>query len=398
MTELYDSLTNQLNNLVSSSSTAWTEISGGLDKVSSSSIGFAWGIGSGKAWVCQLPCSGNWKEIEVPGTPLDVTTDDSHVYVLIAAKDGNVQLAIKSGNNIDDWLLIKAPRGIQKIVSTASYIWAQAGSQKFKLPKPGTTGNWIPVKDPENIKVTSASSTSLYGIDASGNPMKTDETLQSGWTSIPQLAGSKYGLVMGDADQTAIYGLDTQQRLKRCPTIGECTDVSTNGFTPQNLTIEPISKQLWMTTSTTGTSGNIFMKPDSADYSQILQTVQPVDKERDAVVSDIEQEYVEGTHSNIMSKQVDTVKEILGKFFNINPSAKKKSDAHQKNLRKRIQENSTQIDQFNKSIPVIQDILIILAILIMIYMLSGVFGVFTHVLALLALIGGVLYFIYYKKK
>jgi ABC-type xylose transport system permease subunit len=113
---------------------------------------------------------------------------------------------------------------------------------------------------------------------------------------------------------------------------------------------------------------------------------------------DIEQEYVEGTHSNIMSKQVDTVKEILGKFFNINPSAKKKSDAHQKNLRERIQENSTQIDQFNKSIPVIQDILIMLAILIMIYMLSGVFGVFTHLLALLALIGGVLYFIYYKKK
>ena len=83
----YDSLTDQINNTLSSGiskGTSWEAVPGGLDKVSASAMGFAWGMGGGRVWVCQLPCAGNWKQVDVPVTSSlrDIVTDDTHIYVL----------------------------------------------------------------------------------------------------------------------------------------------------------------------------------------------------------------------------------------------------------------------------------------------------------------------------
>jgi hypothetical protein len=247
-------------------------------------------------------------------------------------------------------------------------------------------GNWIPVDDPLNIKIISASSTSLYGTDGLGTAMKTDESLQSGWAAIPELAGSKYSIILGDADQTALYGLDTSNQLKRCAN-GTCVPITTQGYTPQNLSIEPISKQLWMTTTTKGDEGNIFTRSDTTDYSSLLQSTQPLDKQRDVAIQNSEQDFVEGTHAGIMTKQLNALKSMLPKIPNIS-SKKVTSD---------LTYTNQEIEQMKHALTVIRDILILIFGLFLVYLTGDIFGSFTHVIALFWLIGGAVYFFKYKQ-
>ena len=385
----YDTLTDQLNNLIStevSADAAWNAIPGGLDKVSSSSLGFAWGIGSGKVWLCQLPCGGNWKAVDLPGTLLDITTDDSKVYVLF--NDGQVKLAMKSANNIDDWVIVNGLAGMSKIMSTSSYIWSQIGIQKWKLPKPGTTGNWIQAADTSNVTITSASSTNLYGVDASGNAMKSDESLQSAWSTIPEF-GAKYTNILGNADQTAIYGIDPAGNVSRCLN-GDCSKINTQGYIPQNLTIEPVSKQLWMTTTVPGNSGNIFNRNDSPDYSDILQSVQPVDKQRDFVVQDVESKYNETTAATMMSKQLELIRKILEGMFDFKP--KEQNATQQKNINEELKSTTEQIEQLKITLPIVQKILVVLSVTAAVYLGSGFMGEWTHTVALGVFLSGLYFF------
>ena len=385
----YDTLTDQLNSLIStevSADAAWSAVPGGLDKVSTSSLGFAWGIGSGKVWICQLPCSGNWKAVDLPGSLLDITTDDSKVYVLF--NDGQVKLAMKSANNIDDWIIVNGLTGMTKIVNTSSYIWSQIGTQKWKLPKPGTTGNWIQASDASNVTITSASSTSLYGVDASGNAMKSDESLQSAWSTIPEF-GAKYTSIVGNADQTALYGIDPAGNVSRCLN-GDCSKVNTQGFIPQNLTVEPVSKQLWMTTTAPGDSGNVFNRNDSPDYSNILQSVQPVDKQRDAVVHDVKTRYNETTAATMMSKQLEMIRKILEGMFDFKP--KEQNATQQKNINEELKSTTEQIEQLKLTLPIVQKILLVIGVTAAVYLGSGVMGEWTHMAALGVMLSGLYFF------
>jgi hypothetical protein len=384
----YDSLTDQVNTAVSSGisvGTNWNAVPGGLDKVSASSKGFAWGMGSGNIWICQLPCQGNWKQVAPPtqASLRDIVTDDNHVYVLLQN-----QLAIKSSDNTDEWVTVDLPDSLEKIISTASYIWGQAGDKKYKLPKPGMTGNWIPVEDKLNVKITSASSGHLYGVDASGRAMVTDEAMQTSWSVIPEFGG-KYKAILGDADQTALFGIDDSNSLKRCLN-GKCRGVDTQGYTPQNITIEPTSKQMWMTTMAPGKSGNIFSQPLSTDYTDILKTVQPIDVKRDQTVKQVETQFDQSTYSGIMSKQFDIVKKMLSQLFNIKPAASHEND--QKRIQKRIDNTERQLTVLKDAIPLIQKMLIVLSLTICVYLASNFLGSATHFIALAVLVSGSVFF------
>jgi hypothetical protein len=385
----YDTLTEQLNNLIStevSADAAWNAVPGGLDKVSTSSLGFAWGIGSGKVWICQLPCTGNWKAVDLPGSLLDITTDDSKVYVLF--NDGQVKLAMKSANNIDDWIIVNGITGMTNIISTSSYVWSQIGTQKWKLPKPGTTGNWIQASDASAVTITSGSSTSLYGVDAAGNPMKSDESLQSAWSTIPEF-GAKYTSIVGNADQTALYGVDPGGNVSRCIN-GDCSKVNTQGYVPQNLTVEPVSKQLWMTTTKPGDSGNIFSRNDSPDYSNILQSVQPVDKQRDAVVQEVNSKYNETTAATMMSKQLQMIRKILEGMFDFKP--KEQNAAQQKTINGELSSIHEQIEQLKITLPIVQKVLVVVGVTAVVYLGSGFIGEWTHVVALGVFVSGLYFF------
>jgi hypothetical protein len=384
----YDSLTDQVNTAVSSGISEgidWNAVPGGLDKVSASSKGFAWGMGSGSIWICQLPCQGNWKEVAPPSNSRvrDVITDDTHVYVLLQS-----QLAIKLSDNSDEWVVVDLPDSIEKIISTSSYIWGQAGEKKYRLPKPGMKGNWIPAEDKLNVKITSASSGHLYGVDPSGKAMVTDESMQSAWSVIPEFGG-KYTAILGDADQTAIFGIDSENSLKRCLN-GKCSGVDTQGYTPQNITIEPTSKQMWMTTTAPGKSGNIFNQSLSTDYTDILKTVQPLDVKRDDVVQQVENQFQQSTYSGIMGKQFASLKKMLSQIFNIKPAASHEAD--QKRIQKRIDNTEYQLGVLRNILPLIQKMLIVFALTICVYLGSDYLGSATHIIALAVLVSGTVFF------
>lgn len=371
-----DTLTDTLNNLISETTQSdWTNVSGGLDKVSASSMGFAWGIGKGSVWTCQLPCSGEWKVISSPETPIDIATDESHVYVL-----GSTTLSMKMASNVDEWITVKVS-DIQKIFSTASYIWGQ-GSKKYKLAKPGTTGNWITVPDSKNVNITSTSSGAIYGVDPTGQAVKSDENLQSGWTNLSDFKG-KYVSIIGDADQQDVYGLDVSNSLKKCMA-GKCDPVTTLGYTPQNITIEPISRQLWMTTVETGNAGNIFSK-SASDYSSILQTIQPFDKQRDAIAQQAEQAYKTSTSETVLQKQFENVKNTLPKVTKPVSS----------DLSSNLKDTQSQISQLKQSLGIVKDVSFLFLVLLVIYLFLGPLGNITHFIALCVLGAGI-YFLVHK--
>uniref|UniRef100_A0A6C0B268 Uncharacterized protein n=1 Tax=viral metagenome TaxID=1070528 RepID=A0A6C0B268_9ZZZZ len=381
----YDTLTDQINTAVSSKEISWESVPGGLDKVSASAMGFLWGMGGGRVWVCQLPCAGNWKQVDMPvsSSLRDIVTDDTHIYVLFQDK-----LAMKLANNTDEWVVVQVPDDISKIISTSSYIWGQAGTQKYKLPKPGMTGNWIPVKDDMNIKVTSASSGHLYGVDSKGQAMITDEAMQTSWATIPEFGG-KYAAIYGEADQTALFGIDSENSLKRCLN-GKCQGVDTQGYTPQNITIEPSTKQMWMTTTTSGKSGNIFNQPLVSDYTDILKTVQPIDKKRDEVVDSAKVQYDQATYSGMMSKQFALLKKMVATLFNIKPASSHEEDS--KVLQGDIDNATYELNILRDILPFIQKLLIVLALTIVVYAASDYLGSATHVIALAVLIAGTVFF------
>jgi hypothetical protein len=371
----YTSLTDQINSAITNiSPESWNNVPGGLDKVSASAVGFAWGIGSGHAWVCQLPCEGNWKQVDTPeGTILDIITDETKVYVLLQGR-----MAMKSATNTDEWITVNTPDGLTKIISTASYIWAQAGDQKYKLPKPGMTGNWIPVEDKMNVTVTSASSGHLYGVDQSGNAMMTDESLQSAWSTIPEL-GSKYTSVIGGPD---LFAIDSNSALQRCSD-SKCLKVDTP-FPPKNVTVS--SDKIWLTTTSPGSSGNIFSKNLSSDFSDIIKEVQPIDAKRDQVVKEAELSYDEATYSGVMSKQFEILKKMIADVFDIQPKPRDKK------IESKIGDMKYESNVLRHVLPFIQHMLIVLGFVIMVYAASDTLGDFTHIIALAVLISGTAFF------
>jgi hypothetical protein len=359
----------------------WNSIPGGLDKVSTSSMGFAWGIGAGDVYVCQLPCSGQWKKVD--SGAIDIVTDDNHVYVLTSTS-----LKIKSASNVDEWVVISSPN-LTSIVCTTSYIWGQTGGKTFRLAKPGTTGNWIPVENLHTI--TSASSNSLYGVDSAGNAIKTDEAMQSAWSIIPDFIGSKFSKVIGDLDQTSLYGIDTTNQLKRC-VMGKCYQIETDGRQPKSITADPVSKTLWMTTQTTGDKGNIFTMLDSGN--DILNGVKPLDKQRDDVVNQTKSSFKESTHSGIMSKQIKVVSDFLVKFFNVHKEPN--TELKNKELTENVDKIHEDVQQLESALPTIKIVVLYILGAALAYSLFSVIGWASHIVAL-GILGYGLYDVYFLR-
>jgi Asp-tRNA(Asn)/Glu-tRNA(Gln) amidotransferase C subunit len=408
--EAYDSITDQVNSFVTTqinSQSTWNALPGGLDKVSTSSIGFAWGISSGTVYYCQLPCEGGkwqvWSPTDkgnVSGTnAVDITTDDTNVYVLFGTGQSliaNSLVSTMANNGDESSSNLGSPKNtlLTSIFSTSSYIWGQdASNNKYRLAKPGITQNWIAVPDPKNIKITSTSGNALYGVDASGAPMKTDQALQSGW-SPAELVGS-YSKVIGDMDQTALYGIDTTNKLKRCVS-GNCNPVLTNNLIPKNVSIDT-SKTLWMTTDTPGDVGNVFTKQDSLDISNLMPVIAPLDKQRDSVVDSAKLQFKETTHTTIMQKQVGDVIAFIKKFFNFDHSTKQMTEKQEDLLRQDVTDTHSEMDQLQNALPKFQSVAMYIVAAASVYVFGSFLGGMTHLIALSILSYGI-YAVYFTTK
>jgi len=367
----YTSLSDTINSTLATgvSTFNWKNVPGGLEKVSESSIGVVWGVGSGKLYYCNMPCTGKWQLSDIQDV-IDVATDDDTVFAL--QKD---KLSFKSANNVDNWITIPATN-ITKIFVTRSYIWG-SGSNFLRLAKPGTTGNWVNVTLDSKVKITSSSMGALYGVDGTGIAYKTDESGQSGWVKIPQFKG-KYSGIFGEGDTQAIYGA-TATSLDRCEG-DKCKTIPTEN--PATFVqLQPRTKNVWMIS---GKGENIFTKKDAID-SSLLNDVRPLDSQRVDAVNRAKLDYEKTTMSGIVSKQLAYVRQFL------EDNMGKKSDISE--LKDQAKVGDYQYNSLKNALKLTYEILLILIFVVIVYAMGGIFGPMTHFIAFGIIAAGTIYFI-----
>lgn len=402
----YDTATDGINTLVStqlSSSLQWTNVPGTLVKSASSAAGYVWGFNSSNGiFVCQLPCTGNWTMIDTSAwnvsSVLDITADGSNVYILLSTTDGKTVLYSNSASNTGTWNMIPVPFSATNLFSTHTYIWAQdASNAKQKCPKPCTMSNWL--ANPENkIKITSSSDSSLYGVDASGNAMKTDENIQSGWSSVSGLSGLKLMSVIGQADSTALYGVDTSSKAYRCQ--GDCTvplevdPLDTGGYAPLAMSADPSGKSLWMTGTTSGNVGNIFTRLDKPDYTAIMNNVNPLDQTRDKVVANVTDAYNQQTLLMTANKQITDVVNFFTKFFKFDKQSVDTDKSNISAYRDKLITTQADLDKMNQTEPLLQKLVLLVGAVLLLYMVGSFMGPYVHTVAFVVLVSGLGYIIY----
>jgi hypothetical protein len=329
---------------------------------------------------------------------LDLTTDGTNVYILGSTTDGKTVLFSNSATNTGSWNTIPVPFSATSIFSTHTYIWAQdASNTKQKCPKPCTMSNWI--ANPENkIKITSSSDESLYGVDASGNAVKTDENLQSGWSTISGLTGLKLMSVIGQADKTALYGVDTSSKAYRCE--GDCSvptevdPLDTGGYAPLSMSADPTGKSLWMTGTTSGNVGNVFTRLDKSDYTSVMNNINPLDQQRDKVVSNITDAYNQQTILMTANKQITDVVNFFSKFFQFDKQSATKDASDISAYRDKLLTTQADLDKLKTTEPVIQKLLLLVASVLVLYIFGSFLGGIVHTVALIILVGGLAHIIY----
>lgn len=384
-----------------SSSLSWANVPGSLVKADPSLSGFVWGFNSSNnVYMCVAPCTGNWNQINLSQYSIasiqDIVTDATNVYILITTLSGTPTLLIGSVSNTSEWNMIPVPFSATSIFSTSTYIWAQdSQNNKQKCPKPCTTGNWIAV--PENkITITSSSASSLYGKDSSGTAMRTDELMQSPWSAVGGFSAIKMKSVLGQNDKAGLYGVDTASKVVRCE--GDCTlpqevhPLDTGGYMPLQLSTD--ANNLWMTSTTSGPVGNIFTRVEKPDYSSIMNNINPLEQQRDKVVSDIGEEYNKQTGVMTVNKQLEDIITFFKKLFPVQKKVLQDTAPVQDNIR----DLQSQLDQINLTQPVIQKLLILIGAVGGLYLFGWFLGWIVHVIAIIGLGVGIWYIISTSKQ
>jgi len=392
----YETSTNAIDNIVStqlSSVLNWTGLPGSLVKASSSASGFVWGYNSGgSVYTCQLPCSGNWLEVNFSqyqvSNVLDLTTDQSNLYLLYTNAAGSISLLVTPATNQETRTIIPVPFSATTIFSTHTYIWAQDGSNnKQRCVKPCNMPNWQ-VSTDTTITITSSDDTTLYGKDASGQAMQTDETLQSPWQSI----GDVHGTIYGRGSDGTLYGIDSSQNAFQYN--GTLSALYTGGLPPANISVDSQSSQVWMTTSTPGDLGNIFTRLQKPDYTTIMNTVSPIDRTRDRIADIVESKFQRQTDVMIVNKQSNDIISFFKKIFNLDKDTARKANNQAGHLSETIRESQKQLDQISNIEPIILGVIGLLTIVILIYTFgSPLIGSYVHSVALVALGVGIAFLV-----
>lgn len=321
-----------------------------------------------------------------PPTVTDIATDDTNVYILFNTEKG-ASLATKTANNQTDWAVVPVGGGFvpANIFSTHTYLWLQSSTnQKVKIPKPINMTNTMTSTD-TSVKITSSSPTALYGVDARGNAMKTDEMLQTAWTPVAGLSGTPVKSVIGDLDQSGLFYIDNNSNVSQC--VGSCetkksVPINTQGYLPLYLTADPSTKQLWMTSSTSGTVGNIFNRIANPDYSSILSSVTPMDQKRDTVVTDISKQYNQQTEVMTVNKQLSNFQDIFKRLFGEATKSIDSTNTQISKLQSDVDSKQSDLKRISAVEPIVQKFVVTLAVTALVYAIFSFLGWVVHVIAL----------------
>jgi hypothetical protein len=327
-------------------------------------------------------------------TILDIVTDETNVYLLFS-NGSTAFVATKTANNQTDWLL--NPVGNSNfapvnIFSTHTYLWLQsATNQKVKIPKPVNMTNSMPVAD-TSVKITSSSSSALYGVDATGNAMKSDETLQTGWAPVSGLRGTPVKSLIGDLDEQGLFIIDNNSRVSQC--VGDCStnktsEINTQGYLPLYMTADPSTKQLWMTSSTSGSVGNIFNRIASPDYSSITNSIAPLDRNRDDIVTDVSKDYNTQTQVMGVNQELSMFNSLFTHLFGEATRVQTDTNTRISQVETDLQNKKKSLEKINNIQPIIQKFVVTLAITALVYAVFSPFGWYVHAIALVVLVIGI---------
>jgi hypothetical protein len=239
--------------------------------------------------------------------------------------------------------------------------------------------NWQ-VSTDTTVTITSSDDGMLYGKDASGQAMQTDETLQTSWQPI----GKVHGTIYGKGTDGTLYGIDESQNAFQYN--GTIKSLYTNGLPPSNLSVDNQSNQVWMTTSTPGNLGNIFTRLQKPDYTSIMNTLSPIDRTRDKIADTVESKFERQTDVMVVNKQTNDIVAFFKKIFNIDKDTAKRAGAQAGHLNENIRESQKQLDQILSVEPIIFGVIGLLVIVTLLYTLgSPILGSYVHTVALVTL-------------
>ena len=389
----FNSTTNTIDNIVStqlSSVLKWMNVAGNMVKVSESPSGFVWGFNSAnQLFICQSPCTGNWKEVDmkVYGVTaiFDITTDLSNVYLLV--RNSLETRLLISPVSQGPWVSIQVPNS-SKIFSTHTYIWAQDGTIKSKCAKPCTQGNWVRSND-IRVEITGSDESTLYGL-LDGEPVRTDENIATEWIPVGL---NKFDKVLTKGED-GLYAFKPSGNLIKFDGTTQIP-LDTNGQIPINLTLEPVSKQLWLTANGSSDKGNIFNRLEKPDYSSIQNLLVPLDKRRDDIVHDISKDYTLQTNFMTLNKQIKVIVDFFSKIFKINRDTVKEAEDQATQLQDRIRQTQSKLDQINVIEPLIFKFILLLLLIVFVYMVgTPILGSYVNLVSVLVLVGGTIYIIF----
>lgn len=277
----------------------WQNVNGTLVKISSSG-GYAWGVNAnGDVYVCKEPCTGLWKMIdkkELSATSvLDLSADDTFVYILYDTPDGN-RVASKSIDSSGSWTSRQIPFKADSFVTTNGFLWISGSGKTAFCGKPCTTGNWITHDDPHTL-LSGGSQRVFAKTPGELGIVSTDETAQTGWKPVGGFEGIGASSFAAEADNSVLYGSDTTKLYKcegTCDTKDQLSVVPTQGYIPipskGSLSVNPESRTMWMASTANAAGGNLFSRLDTPNET-VLQYVDQVEQQRDRDFNSLGGEY-----------------------------------------------------------------------------------------------------------
>lgn len=188
----------------------WTNYPGRLTGVSGS-LNYIWGVAGSKIFMCQRPCTGQWKLIN--GGLVQVDVDDMEVWGV--ASDNTIwKRPIDASSN---WQ--RVPGGLTHVSASGyGYIW---GVNKigaiYKCKKP-CSGKWIPVHG--QLKQIDGGQRAVYGVN-NQNEIYTMAVDGSGkWRHIPGPPGKAKYITASGTDE--VFAINPSDQIFRCkkPCVG----------------------------------------------------------------------------------------------------------------------------------------------------------------------------------
>jgi hypothetical protein len=151
------------------------------------------------------------------------------------------------------------------------------------------------------------------------------------------------------------------------------------------MTADPSTKQLWMTSSTSGSVGNIFNRVANPDYSSIMNTVTPLDQNRDKVVGDVNVQYNKQTEVMTLNKQISEFETLFSKIFGDATRSTEDTNVQISKVETDVVGKQMQLKTITNIEPIIQKFVVTLATAALVYAVFSFLGWFVHAIVLVVI-------------